>query len=246
MSLYTAMASVYDVLFPLNRASIAALEQCVAQRGTKNAAKGWQEKPAVLDLGAATGSLVAALRNKGWEAWGIELDPAMVEQSHGYVVKGSMEDAAAIVPRLFTAPLLDGIFCLGNTLPHLDPASRPLFFRGIHNLLKPGAPFVIQTLNYGRSDMGPGFVFPDISAGNVRFSRRYMEGPVSGSLSFQTTLRIECEVYEDATVLYPLAPQNLELLLLESGFSTVEYYAGWDLAPFKPNTDMYCISVARP
>jgi hypothetical protein len=52
--------------------------------------------------------------------------------------------------------------CLGNTLPHIIPDAVPAFFAMVRGLLAPGAPFVIQTLNYAHPDIGPGFVFPAI------------------------------------------------------------------------------------
>lgn len=247
-TLYSVMASVYDMLFPLNPECIAALEALTA----KTAAR----PPALLDLGAASGSLVQALRGRGWEAWGIEIEPAMAERAGAHVITGRMQDALSIAEHQILPALaekidgrppavFDAIVCLGNTLPHLDPSARPRFFDDIKSMLRPNAPFIIQTLNYERPDIGPGFVFPDMSAGNVRFSRRYEQGPVPESLSFVTRLRIECEIHEDRTVLYPLSPRGLQALLSERGFERIDWYSGWNLKPFDAGKDMYCICVAR-
>ncbi|MDQ7797008.1 MAG: class I SAM-dependent methyltransferase, partial [Spirochaetia bacterium] len=192
---------------------------------------------AIADSG--NGTLAAALNEKGWNAVGIELNPAMASKAKSPVIEGSMRDAVEIARRWSSAAtdtrpaadaaFLDAVLCLGNTLPHLEPGERAPFFSNIRSLLRPWAPFVIQILNYGRADIGPGFAFPEISAGNVRFSRRYAPGPAPGSLSFLTRLRIECEIYEDTTVLYPISPSTLAALLGRAGFSHIDFYSGWSL-----------------
>lgn len=249
MALYENMASVFDMLFPLDRNCITALEMLVRSES------GSPGSPMVLDLGAATGTLVAALNEKGWNAVGIELNPAMAARAKSPVIEGSMRDAVEIARRWFSAAtdtrpaadaaFLDAVLCLGNTLPHLEPGERAPFFSNIRSLLRPWAPFVIQILNYGRADIGPGFAFPEISAVNVRFSRRYAPGPAPGSLSFLTRLRIECEIYEDTTVLYPISPSTLAALLGRAGFSHIDFHSGWSLQPFDEGKDMYCICIAR-
>jgi hypothetical protein len=44
-----------------------------------------------------------------------------------------------------------GAICVGNTLPHLcEEAEVQAFFSGLHRCLAPGAPFLLQLLNYDR------------------------------------------------------------------------------------------------
>lgn len=238
MSLYDRISHLYDELFPASPAAIAAIEALIPQGAEKR----------ILDLGAATGGHAKAFAERGWDTLGIELsgDMARLAASRAHVVQGSMLDAEAIVRQDYGIAVRFGAaLCLGNTLPHLIPEAVPAFFAMVRGLLAPGAPFVIQTLNYAHPDIGPGFVFPAIETERFRFERRYEASATPGTLSFVTTLTEGKTVASDATVLHAMAPDTIEYWLRGAGFKRVERWSGWDRAPFDASRDRYAVTVAR-
>ncbi len=275
MSLYQHIAESYDDLFPLNKACIEALEALVpvsetrrgksalalgntGSRGTAGEATARQNRPRrVLDLGSATGALIAALEDRGWEALGIELDPDMAAKSRGKVAQGSMLEAETIIRAVYkhaegggkdetpADPCFDAVLCLGNTLPHIRQAEYDSFFASVSRLLGSGGLFIIQTLNYSHPSVKPGFAFPPISAGSSVFSRSYEAGTDSATLTFATDISIEGKHYRDKTTMYPVKPEALDEALERAGFGAIRRYAGWDLAAFDPNLDLYCITIAE-
>lgn len=105
----------------------------------------------VLDLGCGSGEHTRFLNALGFEATGVDaslsqLDSARAAEPGGrYLQAGLTELAAAIGAGQGSA------ICLGNTLPHLcEEDEVRTFFGGLAQCLLPGAPFLLQLLNYDR------------------------------------------------------------------------------------------------
>jgi len=107
----------------------------------------------ILDLGCGTGEHSRFLASKGFEVVGIDASPSMLEKATDAplpanlrFVEGDIADVERLVGGTFDAAL-----CLGNTLPHLEtPAAVRRLATGLHARLRPGAPLVLQILNYER------------------------------------------------------------------------------------------------
>ena len=238
MSLYDTIASIYEEIFPVNPIAVEAIESLIPFRAEKR----------LLDLGAATGGHARAFADRGWDTLGIELnrEMAQVAASRAHVVEGSMLDADTIVRTDYGISVKFGAaLCLGNTLPHVSPASVPAFFSMIRHLLCPGAPFILQTLNYSHPDVRPGFAFPSIKSAGFRFDRRYEAGKTPGTLSFVTTLAGGTSSSTDTTTLNVLKPEMISYWLRGAGFKDIETWSGWDRSRFDPVNDLYVVTVAR-
>lgn len=105
----------------------------------------------VLDLGCGSGEHTRFLKSLGFEVTGIDLSAAQVEAARGadptghYVQAGLTELAGRVELGQ------GGAICVGNTLPHLcEEAEVRAFFSGLAQCLAPGAPFLLQLLNYDR------------------------------------------------------------------------------------------------
>jgi len=107
----------------------------------------------VLDLGCGTGEHSRFLASHGFEVVGIDASPSMLEKAteaplpgNLRFVEGDIEDVDRLADGMF-----DGALCLGNTLPHVDTqASLQRLLAGLASRLRPGAPFLVQILNYER------------------------------------------------------------------------------------------------
>lgn len=105
----------------------------------------------VLDLGCGSGEHTRFLKSLGFDATGIDLSAAQVEAARaadpaGHYVQVGLTELAGRVELG-----QGGAICVGNTLPHLcEEAEVRAFFSGLAQCLAPGAPFLLQLLNYDR------------------------------------------------------------------------------------------------
>lgn len=111
----------------------------------------------VLDLGCGTGRQACLLAQEGYEVVAIDASEAALEQARTEPVPegvqfllGDMGAVERMVRGHFGAAL-----CLGNTLPWLlSPESLSRMLIGLKRRLVPGAPFLLQILNYDRISAG--------------------------------------------------------------------------------------------
>jgi SAM-dependent methyltransferase len=98
-------------------------------------------KPAVLDIGCATGALLEKLRDRGWACTGVEISP-----SAEYARKERALDVRSLPleENRFPDAGFD-IVLASHLIEHLnDPAS---FVTEVHRILKPGGYFIVTTPN---------------------------------------------------------------------------------------------------
>jgi 2-polyprenyl-3-methyl-5-hydroxy-6-metoxy-1,4-benzoquinol methylase len=101
-----------------------------------------QPPPAVLDIGCATGALLASLREKGWRTTGVEISTPQAEyarRERNLQVRTQPLEENRFPQDSFQAVLAS------HLIEHLnDPAS---FVREVHRILIPGGRFFITTPN---------------------------------------------------------------------------------------------------
>jgi glycine/sarcosine N-methyltransferase len=260
MALYDSLAPLYDELFPPAPAIRPFLERILRDRATRASTPG-SGVPSVLDVGSGSGSLVIELARAGWRATGIEPSASMAAIARERSREAGLEPppfaeldmlgaAEALEPpsSVSGGQRFDLVLCLGNTLPHLpDPGSVERFLRDAFRLAAPGGALVLQLLNYGRPDVGPGFAFPDLAARGSIFRRRYEAAGAEDRLRFVTELETPGpprESASDETLLLRLEPRWLTQALRRAGFSEPGLFSGWDGAPFDRLRDLYLVAVA--
>ena len=100
-------------------------------------------KPRVVDIGCATGALLAALRDRGWEPQGVEISAAQAgygRERHGLpIFAGSLEAAAFPAGRFDLVHASHLIEHLNDPASFLDEASRVLAPGGLLALTTPNA-----------------------------------------------------------------------------------------------------------
>lgn len=156
----------------------------------------------LLDLGSGTGEHARFLRDRGHRVTGVDASLAQVQSARASdaslapearipFLHGDLASVGDLVPGAFGAAI-----CLGNTLPHLtDTATLQRFLSGLASHLLPGAPFLLQLLNYDRIlDRGerslPLMLRPGPTPGEELVFLRLMTHGEGGRLTFTpATLR---------------------------------------------------------
>lgn len=138
-SVWSALASRWEELFPLQSSRLEMCRRLTSQAGS------------VLDAGCGTGSLVRALLAADRDAWGFDLDPMFVEEAHqrlgthaAHVVQGDLRG----IDGVFAGRSFDLVVCLGQTFPHLlKDADVLAFLSGARSRLAPGGRLLIQVVS---------------------------------------------------------------------------------------------------
>ena len=213
----------------------------------------------LLDLGCGTGEHARFLAAQGFEVVAVDASPSMLEKAHEEPVPTNLRFVEGDLAGL--GDLVDGRFggavCLGNTLPHL--ASREAldgFFRGLRRRLDPGAPVLLQLLNYQRIfERGERYLplnFRPDDEGEIVFLRLMEAQEDGGVLFFPTTLKLEPDREPPVTV---VTSRRVELrgwrvgeiaeALDAAGFGERELYGAFDQSAFDPAASHDLIVVAR-
>jgi SAM-dependent methyltransferase len=99
----------------------------------------------VLDLGSGRGFVLALLRERGIDAYGVDIDGAAVAETRGRGLEAHEADAEAHL-RTLADRSLDGIYS-AHVAEHVLPGKLVEILRQARRVLKPGAPLVMATPN---------------------------------------------------------------------------------------------------
>ncbi len=217
--MYHDFSEYYDQIFPKSNATLSFLRKL------------YQSSPYLLDMGCATGAYAADLAsNHIVDAW--DLDSEMISKAKMiYPTSSSLRFRQANMLDLDSLEVYDGIYCIGNTLVHLeDELAIKLMLGKIYDALKPGGIVCIQIINYDRIMNRNLSGLATIHSGELAFERRYVQKGIH--LAFQTTLKSNETIFESEVMLYPIRQHTLFQLMNEIGFSEIRSYGSFDESPF--------------
>jgi SAM-dependent methyltransferase len=105
----------------------------------------------LLDLGCGSGEHTRFLTALGFDMTGVDASHSQLAAARAADPQGCYLQAGLTALAGVLAPGQGGALCVGNTLPHLcEEAEVRAFFGGLAEGLLPGAPFLLQLLNYDR------------------------------------------------------------------------------------------------
>lgn len=229
MGFYQQISKYYDEIFPLAPAAEAFFVKRFQENGTKS----------VLDVACGSGSYVKAFLDKGYNAYGIDLDEAMVERarrktSRERILQGDMTKLKDRFQQSF-----DFVMCIGNSIVHLQDENAMLkAFKGFYELLNPGGMLGLQIINYDRIlSLGieslPTIENPEAG---LTFVRKYQYDQKSGMIHFRTILTVPDGSFENSIPLYPLKASALLSLLVNAGFKDTKLYGDFKESQWSPST----------
>jgi SAM-dependent methyltransferase len=200
----------------------------------------------LLDLGCGTGEHARFLDAEGFAVTGVDASDAQLAQAREAgpgpeFVKGDLAELGAAVTGPFGAAI-----SLGNGLPHLHAPEMERFLDHLAGLLAPGAPVLLQVLNYDRI-LDAGVTSLPLNVREDEGERvvflRLMDPRPDGTVLFNpTTLRwrpgaeppVEVVAGKNV-VLKGWRRRELEAALAAAGFRVEEVFGGmrreaWDAA----------------
>lgn len=231
--LYNSLLEYYDELFPVDAERLDFLQEHIHRAAALYTAA--PSTPKVLDIGCATGTGSIALMKRGFDVSGIDINTAMIQSAcrrnpepktnARFFTMDMME-----ISNNFASQSFDAVLCLGNTLAHLKDFNQiKIFLEQVRELLKPGAVFIFQLVNYEKVLTEKLNGLPELKSPRARFVRNYLHCD-DGYIRFETELYSSSEkvVYSDAVTLYPLLLKELEQLLKDLKFGAIEVYTDFD------------------
>lgn len=240
---YTSIAPHYQHIFPFNPAQIEFLKNVLPYNGAR-----------VLDVGCATGELTFALTHFGFPTWAFDYDAQMIQIAQ----KNKAEDAMfpvfeqlnmlAIAER-YPESYFDTVICFGNTLVHLQSFTEiQKFIESAYQVLFSEGKLTIQILNYQNIINNQISELPLIDNENVRFERKYVFAEGSDLIEFKTKLTVKATGQEivNSTKLLAIQKDKLQDLLLQAGFTTVEFYGSFKAEPLTESSLPLILTCVKP
>ncbi len=213
----------------------------------------------LLDLGCGTGEHSRYLVDQGFEVVGVDASVSMLEKARDRPLPPGLEYVEGDLTRL--AQIVEGAFggaiCLGNTLPHLRESSAARsFFCDLRTLLEPGAPLILQLLNYERVfERDVRYLPPNFSpdeGGEIVFLRLMKPLENGDVLFFPTTLRLDpgadppLEVKASKQVhLRGWRAPEIEEIVAECGFAERRLLGGFGGEAYDPLVSPDLVLIAR-
>lgn len=225
MVFYKSIAANYQHIFPLNNEQVRFVDHCIDK----------SNRSSLLEVGCAIGELTKALSGYFDHTVGIDLDEEMIKIAQAQNHTGidfqfvDMRD----VDTAFSPNSFNCIVCFGNTLVHLPSEKEILdFLKSSKNLLKESGKLFLQIINYDRILDQDIHSLPTIENDFIRFERNYNNLSAS-SINFDTKLLLKetGQTITNSIPLYPIRQSKLTSLLLEAGFSEVNFYGNFKKEP---------------
>ena len=240
MTFYNEIAKYYDLIFPTSRATVDFIKDRLGATPKK-----------VLDVACGTGGYSFALEKEGYELTAFDLDKKMIEELReraditGSNVK-AMEGNILAIKDKFKENSFDLVFCIGNSLVHLDNLKEiEKFFKDAKALLKEEGTLLFQVINYDRIISKGIKSLPTIynEEAGLSFERLYRYEEEENKVYFKTILTVKNESFENEVPLYALKYDDAVALLQQAGFNHIEAYGDFKGSTFhKDNSYAMIIS----
>ncbi|MDA2062647.1 class I SAM-dependent methyltransferase [Bacillus cereus] len=198
MTFYQKLMPYYDEIFPENEKQLNFIASYL------------QEGDSVIDVGAATGNVANALVEKGIIVTAMEPEKKMADKISEKAIahKGRLFVNTLRMQQIDDVPgIFDGIYCIGNTLVHLDNVQEITdFIQRSFKKLKKNGKFIVQIVNYEKVLNQKNFIFPVITKEHFSFKRDY--AIVRKKVLFTVTLNTNGEEFSNSIELYPITKNN--------------------------------------
>ena len=268
---YTLLARYYDTIFPAEQEIVDFLadelarapadrEAGIAAAATAATAAGAAAAPGpqIIDAACGTGNYTDALAGRGFDCLGFDSSSAMIEVARRSGKRGRFEvqDLQDLGGRASQKPQprgegsVDGLFCIGNSLPHL-PSREAVrrFFVDAARVVAPGGTLIVQTVNFARFTAAGGAgeaELPSVERPEVTMHRSYRQSGEEGTVLFHMELRTaDGERAAGDTPLLALSRDELLSAAGDAGFTDLALYGSYERGEYRPDASFLMILSAR-
>lgn len=138
----------------------------------------------------------------------------------------------------------DGIFCLGNSIPHLLTYEKIVsVFKNFYDLLNENGILFLQLLNYEKILSDKKTIINKKKIGSITFTRSY--NYIGSLIEFSINIiEHQRELFNKKVMLLPIKKELIEKGLIDAGFNRNEIYGSIKLDIFFPmeSNDLIVIS----
>lgn len=241
MTFYEDIVHYYDSIFPVSENTISYLVSLFSSK-RKN----------VLDIACGTGGYAIRLSEAGFNVTGVDVDAGMLNSASlksKTVPKPKFvnENMTKLLQR-FNDMSFDAIYCIGNSLVHLDNLDQMKdFMFSVKLLLSRNGVFTFQIINYDRVVKNNIKGLPDIIDPNVplKFERLYNYSKDKNKILFSTKLTIGQSCKLNQIWLTPLFFEDVMTMLNEAGFLDIKAYGDFDGTPFEKDKSFMLVVQAK-
>ena len=234
MDFYTSISAYYDRIFPVDPQALDFL------------GSGLEPGSRVLDIACGTGGHSIGLAERGYRVTGVDLDGAMIR-----LAREKARDLAAppdfrVMDMLSMTdalePGFDRIFCIGNSLVHLETDEQiARLLAGCFFLLRPRGCLIVQIINYDRILARGLTTLPTLydEGAALEFNRSYDPDRAGRRVIFRTELKVGREqgrVIRNQIPLRIVTRKRLRRLAGRAGFRSLEWFGGFDRRPLDPDS----------
>jgi glycine/sarcosine N-methyltransferase len=210
----------------------------------------------VVDMACGTGHHAIALAQRGYEVLGSDVSQGMVsraqENATAAEVQATFLQAGFGELGKWVKEPYDALLCLGNSLPSLlgEEALKDAL-ADMAQVLVPGGLLVLQNLNYDRvwpkrerfmplqthrqgDEEWLFFRFVDFHPETLTFNMIILHKNGGG-----------WDYRAEATELRPIFKEDLQRLLAQTGFASIDFYGDYDFNPYQQDTSGDLVVVAQ-
>ena len=232
---YDTFADRYDDMIDFNNrmsAEAGILRPLVAEYNIGTAA----------DMGCGTGVHALALASLGVDVLGIDISRQMLVRAadHAKDAPGmTFMQGDFLSPHLSRTSPRDAIFCVGNTLPHVESGDElTRILRYWKTCLAPGGHIFVQLLNYRRILETRERIVGVRQAGDVTTVRFYDFTEPRITFNILTIRKDEKSLKHalQSTLLLPITSENVAAAAVAAGCETVAFHASLAREDFQPES----------
>jgi len=235
LSFYSQFADSYEAIFPFRQAVYSFLAVHLKQSRSR-----------IVDIGCGTGHYCGRFAEEGFDAQGIDLDPAMIKSAG----KGYPRASFQCLDMSHIASLneyFDLAFSIGNVVSHLDKNNLRRFLNGLARVLNSGSVWIFQVVNWDYLLNLKSYHFPpkSIREGRLVFQREYRGISEAGARFLTRLLSDEETLFDSEIPLHPIRTADYLELHREVDFRLLDHYADFARTPFDPSLASGSVFVFR-
>ncbi|MGG7163305.1 class I SAM-dependent methyltransferase [Clostridium ihumii] len=232
MKFYDEISNYYKYIFPMSGVTLDFLKESFQNGNT------------ILDVACGSGEYTIGLSKEGYKVNGIDLDEKMIEKAKekSRTENELVEFKVGNILNLSKSynNKFNGIFCIGNSLVHLDNKDEiEVSLNEMKNLLESNGVLVIQIINYYKVLNLNLDGLPTIKneEKGLEFIRKYVRK--DDKILFNTILKIENNnELSNSVELFPITYDDLIVSLERIGFKDIELFGGFNKNEFDKDKSM--------